>query len=167
MSIEAFTGLCRELDVGAAYQRYLERFFDLANPVAVARLKQQVLASEQSALRVASGQGLIKHDIDRDAHHLISRWVAGEQPLIWNGKAVHCHTLSMMGVELSAIVLICADLENSSTVVPLIACVPDDPEHPVKRYASSAEFVAELTRQLRSPDYQRFFSRFVTGARAR
>lgn len=161
MSIEAFTGLCRELDVGAAYQRYLERFFDLANPVAVARLKQQVLASEQSALRVASGQGLIKHDIDRDAHHLISRWVAGERPLIWNGKAVHCHTLSMMGVELSAIVLICTDLENSSTVVPLIACVPDDPEHPVKRYASSAEFVAELTRQLRSPDYQRFFSRFV------
>ncbi|MVV51437.1 hypothetical protein EJA72_24810 [Pseudomonas sp. PB120] len=43
----------------------------------------------------------------------------------------------------------------------LIAYVPDDPDHPLKEYASFTDFMKELTIQLRSPDYQQFFSRFV------
>jgi hypothetical protein len=43
----------------------------------------------------------------------------------------------------------------------LIAYVPDDPEHPLKEYDSFTDFMKELTSQLRSPDYQQFFSRFV------
>ena len=43
----------------------------------------------------------------------------------------------------------------------LIAYVPDDPEHPLKEYASFTDFMKELISRLRSPDYQRFFSRFV------
>lgn len=43
----------------------------------------------------------------------------------------------------------------------LIAYVPDDPDHPLKEYASLTDFMKELTSQLRSPDYQQFFSRFV------
>lgn len=47
-------------------------------------------------------------------------------------------------------------------VVPLlIAYVPDDPRHPLKEYASFTDFMKELMSQLRSPDYQQFFSRFV------
>lgn len=44
---------------------------------------------------------------------------------------------------------------------PLIAYIPDDPEHPLKEYASFIDFMKELLSQLRSPDYQQFFSRFV------
>ena len=44
---------------------------------------------------------------------------------------------------------------------PLIAYVPDDPEHPIKEYASFADFMKVLISQLRSPAYQQFFSRFV------
>ncbi|WP_311196317.1 NEL-type E3 ubiquitin ligase domain-containing protein [Pseudomonas brassicacearum] len=44
---------------------------------------------------------------------------------------------------------------------PLIAYVPDDPLHPLKEYASLADFMKELISQLRQPDYQAFFSRFV------
>jgi hypothetical protein len=44
---------------------------------------------------------------------------------------------------------------------PLIAYVPDDPEHPLKEYASLADFMKALISQLRAPDYQQFFSRFV------
>jgi hypothetical protein len=43
----------------------------------------------------------------------------------------------------------------------LIAYIPDDPDHPFKEYASLTDFMKELTSQLRSPDYQQFFSRFV------
>lgn len=44
---------------------------------------------------------------------------------------------------------------------PLIAYVPDDPDHPLKEYASLSEFMKVLISQLRDPDYQAFFSRFV------
>ncbi|WP_223447668.1 dermonecrotic toxin domain-containing protein [Pseudomonas sp. BF-R-19] len=44
---------------------------------------------------------------------------------------------------------------------PLIAYVPDDPDHPVKEYPSLTAFMKELLGQLRNTDYQAFFSRFV------
>lgn len=43
----------------------------------------------------------------------------------------------------------------------LIAYIPDDPDHPLKEYASFTDFMKALTSQLRSADYQQFFSRFV------
>ncbi|MGF6088419.1 dermonecrotic toxin domain-containing protein [Pseudomonas sp. 18173] len=44
---------------------------------------------------------------------------------------------------------------------PLIAYIPDDPEHPLKEYSSLTEFMKTLIGQLLSTDYQAFFSRFV------
>ncbi|MDI3272379.1 DUF6543 domain-containing protein [Pseudomonas sp. AL03] len=44
---------------------------------------------------------------------------------------------------------------------PLIAYLPDDPNHPLKEYASLADFMTTLISQLRTSDYQAFFSRFV------
>lgn len=44
---------------------------------------------------------------------------------------------------------------------PLIAYVPDDPDHPLKEYSSLTEFMKTLIGQLLSTDYQAFFSRFV------
>ncbi|MNH87084.1 putative E3 ubiquitin-protein ligase ipaH7.8 [compost metagenome] len=44
---------------------------------------------------------------------------------------------------------------------PLIAYVPDDPDHPLKEYPSLTAFMKELIGQLRSTEYQAFFSRFV------
>lgn len=43
----------------------------------------------------------------------------------------------------------------------LIAYVPDDPDHPLKEYASFTDFMKELISQLRDSGYQEFFSRFV------
>ncbi|RON70703.1 hypothetical protein BK671_06400 [Pseudomonas fluorescens] len=46
-------------------------------------------------------------------------------------------------------------------VGPLIAYVPDDPLHPLKEYPSLTAFLRELITQLREPQYQQFFSRFI------
>lgn len=54
------------------------------------------------------------------------------------------------------------DIYNQSRLNgPVIVYIPDDPEHPLKEYASLADFMATLISQLRAPDYQEFFSRFV------
>jgi hypothetical protein len=51
--------------------------------------------------------------------------------------------------------------EQSRLDGTLIAYIPDDSDHPLKEYASFTDFIKELTSQLRSPDYQQFFSHFV------
>jgi len=51
--------------------------------------------------------------------------------------------------------------QQSRLTGPLIAYVPDDPDHPLKEYASLADFMKTLISQLRDPAYQAFFSRFV------
>jgi hypothetical protein len=51
--------------------------------------------------------------------------------------------------------------QQSRLTGTLIAYVPDDPDHPVKEYASLSDFMKTLISQLRNPEYQAFFSRFV------
>ncbi|TVT82591.1 dermonecrotic toxin domain-containing protein [Pseudomonas sp. H3(2019)] len=51
--------------------------------------------------------------------------------------------------------------QQSRLTGPLIAYVPDDPDHPLREYSSLADFMSELISQLRVADYQEFFSRFV------
>ncbi|VVM90993.1 hypothetical protein PS645_02777 [Pseudomonas fluorescens] len=54
------------------------------------------------------------------------------------------------------------DIYNQSRLNgPLIAYIPDDPQHPLKEYASLSDFMSTLLTQLRTPQYQEFFSRFV------
>jgi len=50
---------------------------------------------------------------------------------------------------------------HSRLVGNLIVYIPDDPEHPLREYSSFTDFMKTLIGQLRDPDYQRFFSRFV------
>lgn len=51
--------------------------------------------------------------------------------------------------------------QQSRLAGPLIAYVPEDPEHPLKEYPSLTAFMQALLGQLRTADYQAFFSRFV------
>lgn len=54
------------------------------------------------------------------------------------------------------------DTYNQSRLVGhLVVYIPDDPDHPLKEYASFTEFMTTLTGQLIRADYQAFFSRFV------
>jgi hypothetical protein len=161
LSVEGFAALCRELDIGARYQAYLKAFLGFGNPVARAVLTIKVQASHKDALRAASVMALMQHDIDLEIHHLLLKLVEGHSALMLHGKPMHCFGLTMLDTALSDIVLIAADLERSEATEQIIAYVPHDPQHPVKQYASIASFAAELTAQLRAPEYQRFFSRFV------
>lgn len=161
LSVEAFASLCRELDIGRQYQTCLNGFFDFTQPVVKARLQLAFQTCEKDALVVASELALLKGDIDSQTHALLLRLTQGDRLLTLGVKNLHCHTVTMMGIDLSSILLIAADLEGSRSVEPVIAYVPHDPRHPVRQYPSAARFAAVLTDQLRDPDYQQFFSRFV------
>jgi hypothetical protein len=165
MSLDQFKSLCRELNIGARYEQHLNEFLLSTNKVANNVLRHKVILSQKSALNVAARMALMKKDIGQDAYDVVQGMLDDRAKLKWNGQPVSYYNLAMMDVALTGIVLIAADVFTATDPVPVIVYVPHDPEHPLKEYPSSLEFMAELTRQLRdvaSPgNYQQFFSQFV------
>lgn len=164
LSIPAFTSLCRGLDIGGLYERYLNEALGMSNPVAAAVLRLKVDASQKAALRAALQLARIRGDIGDDYSGLIQALIAGTPGLRLNGQPLLCQDLRMMDIALTGIQLFAPDLEKTRSLQPLVVYVPDDPQHPLKEYASPLAFKQELTRQLRDRDYQTFFSRFVPHA---
>ena len=165
LTIAAFTTLCRELDIGAQYQAWLNDNLGVTNPVAAAVLRPSIEESQKAALRMALELALLqKGTLKEDAYRSILGIVSGARGIVLNGKPLLCHSLTMMSARLTGIVLFAPDLEQHRGVERVIAYIPDDPQHPLKEYPSSGHFMAELSEKLRASDYQQFFSRFVDHA---
>ncbi|NVZ52919.1 hypothetical protein HX792_21435 [Pseudomonas sp. B6002] len=161
ISIPAFTQLCRELDIGAHYQTYLREQLGLTEPVSAAVLEHKVTVSQKAALRAALQLARTRGDISDAYAQQVDGLLQGRRNLTLDNLPLRCHAFTMLQVPLTGILLLAPDLENTRSVQRLLAYVPDDPQHPLKEYASPLAFKQALTRQLRSPDYQAFFSRFV------
>lgn len=169
MTIAQFQKLCRELDIGARYTEHLESILLDGDAVAKAFLEYKVTASQKAAFKAAAHLALMTKDITRDSQELILAMLDGQRNLTLKGKVVQFAELSVMDAALTGIVLITPDLERSRNVEGLIAYVPNDPEHPLKEYASVTDFLNELTRQLRDNafiestqmTYRQYFSQFV------
>ena len=162
LTINAFTTLCRELDIGGQYRAWLEDNLGVSNPVVAAVLRPQIKQSHKAALRMALELARLQKDtLKEDAYRSISGLVNGVQGMLLDGKPLLCHDLTMMSAQLTGIILFAPDLEQHRGAVRVIAYLPDDPQHPIKEYPSSGHFMIELSQKLRSGDYQHFFSRFV------
>ncbi|NWE39572.1 leucine-rich repeat domain-containing protein [Pseudomonas yamanorum] len=159
MSIQAFIKLCRTLDIGGHYQTYLAQ--QLLEPVTSDVLQLKVDAARKAMLKAALHMAVSKQDLGSPSQRLIEGIVDGLQGMRLDGKLWQAHDLTMMSARLTGIVLFAPDLERYLQAVPVVAYIPDDPESPIKQYASSAAFMLDLTQKLRGRPYQQFFSRFV------
>jgi Leucine-rich repeat (LRR) protein len=173
LTARQFLTLCRELDIGAKYQVYLKDFLHPQNPVAEAFLKQRFVTSQKDAMRAAAEMALLKKDIEPKDYAMILSVIAGEMNPTVNGKPVWLRDLGLMKKKMAGCVLflICEKYRYSDEI---ILYVPQDPEHPLKRYNGRA-MDEELKRQFTARDaakpgdggptaYQRFFSQFVAYA---
>jgi len=224
LTIERFASLCRDLDLGAQYQRHLTGLLAPAAAGAKASLEQHFIGTEKAAFNESALIAYLKGDITSYAYGKLQQLRDNQTNITMGKRPLQSHRLSLMGVKLSGIVLFSAvadptkikkiydalepahqrvmmdwarklvilpgqefdqfkflkaffangpsgavdemlrreDIDNQSRLDgALIAYVPDDPEHPLKEYKSFTDFMKELTSQLRSSDYQQFFSRFV------
>lgn len=150
ISIAQFVALCRELDLGAQYARHLRQHL-LGN----APLQGEVIASQQAALNNAAHLAQLHGEIDAATFHLIQRTVRGERRLM------QFYRLSMMGTLLTGILLIAADLDLASDIVPVVAYIPHDPHGAIRSYPSTLAFRNALVEQLKAPAYREFFRQFV------
>jgi Leucine-rich repeat (LRR) protein len=156
MPITAFTRLCRELDIGERYKSYLADNLGISNPVAAAILQLKIRESHKNALTAALQMAHMQHLLSSDVHQPILRLLSNG-----HGQSWRCHELTIINARLTGIVLFAPELERAHEAVRVVAYIPDDPEHPIKQYPSSAAFAEELSQRLRLPDYQQFFSRFI------
>ena len=161
ISIAEFTHLCRELDIGASYKTFLESNLGITDATVAATLKPKIRDSQKAAFRAALQLARMNGDIAEDWFLMTDAMLDGVTGMRVENQALQFQDLKMMSADLTGIVIVAPDLEAARTSKSLVVYVPDDPEHPVKQYASSADMETELTRQLRSTDYQHFFSRFI------
>lgn len=161
LSIQRFTLLCRELDIGDQYEKYLNDNLGLSNPVSGALVKSNVIKTHQTALKAALQLAHIRQELPSDAYQaMLGLTQDGPRPQR-DGQPLLAQHLTMMSSSLTGIVVFAPNLECSQRPSRIIVYIPDDPQHPLKQYADADAFITELTGKLRDPGYQAFFSRFV------
>mgnify|MGYP006194572699 CR=1 FL=1 len=170
MTIRQFTQLCRTLDLGKQYQDYLNEYMNVSDPFSVKVVKLRIIESHRCAFKAALELARLRDHISPDAYRVANGLYHGQKNLFLDGAPVRFYNLQIMDSRLFGIVLIAPDLQApASGNRRVIAYVPHDPEHPLKEYPSSLEFLNDLTRKLRDtsaptdgkPSYQQFFSQFV------
>jgi hypothetical protein len=161
MAPEAFARLCRTLDLGRQYQAHINAIVRPDDSGARNRLDHQLREHHKQGLALSIEIARAKTDISPAAYSMLQQVIHGASGISLDGEAVTFTSLKIFDIELVGPVLIGPDLESSRRVVPVVAYLPGDPEHPLKEYASSTDFMAELRRRLHGIAYRRFFSRFV------
>ena len=167
LTVAQFTRLCRSLDIGAKYQDYLAGYFKTADGVLDQALQLKFIAAQKDALWAAAEWALHKEHIERADYEMIMSVIRGEVHPRLNGKSVWFQDLSLMKHRMTGCVLFSIGGSNHH-LNELILYVPQDPEHPLKRY-TYAQLCGELKRQFSassssSTAYHKFFSRFVAYA---
>ncbi|WP_025857317.1 NEL-type E3 ubiquitin ligase domain-containing protein [Pseudomonas sp. CHM02] len=160
----AFAKLCRTLDLGALYQRHLK---DVLEPqVVVAQFQEHqrrhlAVSVEVARLQFTRRGQRVESGISDDAYRMLKRVLADESNVTLDSRPVTFAALKALGIQLVGPLLIGPDRGSSTRVERLVVYIPNDPQQPLKEYASSADFMADLRTRLHSVSYRRFFSRFI------
>ncbi|CAJ0570523.1 unnamed protein product, partial [Mesorhabditis spiculigera] len=156
------------------YQAHLTTFLRPTETVAQNLLRERYITRRKDAFKAAAYLALLKHDIGQDDYALLLRVASGERKIMLGDKQIWYRRPCMMHLHLQGCLIIdpCVYQRYSSW---FIAYIPDDPEHPIKRYESFDQFEQELTRRLTAwptsgtarpamvepTEHQQFFARFV------
>ncbi|MHC8328165.1 NEL-type E3 ubiquitin ligase domain-containing protein [Pseudomonas sp. LB1P83] len=167
---EKFAALCRELDLGARYQRHIDEALALPakpasdapvdNRASVADIRRLKVLDMRVALHVAS----LKKDITPAAYTMLLSVIDQDLPAAqtkdalfdggpvqWQGLMIHDTCLC------GALVFTKASIDTE----PKARCVvymPNEPRRPLYEYASLDEFKVYLTLYLQSKSYRKTFA---------
>lgn len=178
LKIQQFVTICRKLDIGGQYEKHIKDVVYDSGAADQERLRMAFISSKKTAMKAAAYAALLKDDIELKHYELLVELI-NEQDVVKDKdsqRRISYSPLRLMGYEIAECALFFPTHTNRFDGSYVIAYIPDDPEHPIKKYASFADFEEELTHQLmyRPPgsridsgrdvltDYQRFFSRFVS-----
>ena len=175
LSVQQFVEYCRELDLGAAYQRHLCEVFGVqrlgqkseeaglsfnaaAMPIGLCkRLDMQIdlhIACAKEHVSSASAEYMLKLiKADRPASEL-GFLTPVEKPWIWQG-------LNLDGACLWGALVVCADMPDALGAGSFLVYMPNEPVRPWYEYDSLEDFERYLTHKLQDAAYRRFFERYL------
>ncbi|MFV3383463.1 MULTISPECIES: NEL-type E3 ubiquitin ligase domain-containing protein [Pseudomonas] len=157
-SATEFATLCRELDLGSAYQQHLDQV--LNGPVTddkPAWTVPSLLADwSRHAMLLDAYKARYSAGLNEQELALIAKLCAKDQPQD-KASPVKPQRLSLLECDLQQIVVI----DESPNEGRLLLYVPGDPNGAWSAFSSLRKLANELGRRLRSQAYQTFFRRFV------
>lgn len=156
-----FAKLCRWLDLGARYQKHLASILRPEDPVKRKALEQQLQEHHRQQLAVSVEIAHLQASISGDVYQMLKQVLADTPGVTLDARPIGFATLKIYGVDLVGPLLIGADREHTHHPERLVVFIPNDPQQPLKEYASSHDFMVDLRARLHSASYRRFFSRFV------
>lgn len=161
-----FARLCRDLDLGACYQRHLDTCLDAATgpASAVPDVRSLMLQLQRSTLLVdacqAKAEGVLS---EAELHSVLGLCRDGRLPELAGARVV-AKQLRVLGCDLEQIIIFDV-LEAGwlhATRKRVLAYIPGDPHGPWSAFPDLEQFARKLLgHRLRDAGYRNFFSRFV------
>lgn len=173
LTVTQFTRLCRSLDVGAKYQAYLKSALLPADPLAGQLISLAFVNAHKTAFAAAAERALLSKDIEPADYTLLQAVINDQFDPRQGNKQVWFRDLGLMNKRMTGCVVFVIS-EKYRYSDELLLYIPNDPQHPLKRYTPAqmqAMFKSRFTA--RDPGdsvdgnptrYQRFFSQFVAYA---
>ena len=158
-----FAQLCRSLDLGKQYQQHIK---DIVRPSDAAKrtaLETQLQEHhrQQLALSAEIAMQTPQWGIGAGAYRMLQQVIEDPASARLDGKPVTFAALKLFGSVLVGPLLIGPERKDSDRAERLVVYIPNDPQQPLKEYADTGVFMADLRTRLHSASYRRFFSRFV------
>ncbi|WP_420231156.1 dermonecrotic toxin domain-containing protein [Pseudomonas sp. ABY48] len=172
VQIHDFASLCRDLNTGAAYGDELRRQIpQLSHDVSSlptfaahyiefrkAQLRHDAQQARMQGLLDVTGERIlaafgVQLDASVTVQPMPAAFASGlEVSERWRAE----HRIILPGVR-----VFWGDRQAAGTPVSIVVHIPDDPVSPLKQYASSAAFQADLVKRLGDLRYAAFFSRLL------
>lgn len=108
LTIESFASLCRDLDLGAQYQRHIKGLLAPSAVDAKASLEQHFIGTEKAAFNESALIAYLKSDITSYAYGKLQQLRDNQTNITMGNRPLQSHRLTLLGVKLSGIVLFSA-----------------------------------------------------------
>ncbi|MCO7565486.1 leucine-rich repeat domain-containing protein [Pseudomonas sp. S 311-6] len=162
---QQFASLCRELDLGGRYQRHLQGILEPADGEARRQVLSLLARARRYGMLADAHVARIKGALNEAELQLLVRLCGLHRAPTLEGSPVIAKRLSLLGCTLEQIVVLDVRDESLSPLYStsrrVLVHIPDDPQAPWQAFPDLRHFANALGKRLRTPQYQRFFSRFV------
>lgn len=164
-----FAALCRELDLGARYQRHIDEVLALpvrstngtssTGRVSTADIRWLKLLDMQVALHMA----YLKKDVSSGVYTMLQRVIAQDVPAVqtrdalFDGAAVSWQGLIVHDVCISGVLVFTKASIDTDSKARCVVYMPNEPRRPFFEYASLDEFKVYLSLKLQTGSYRKFF----------
>jgi len=154
-----FAKLCRDLDLGAQYQKHVDAVF--GSDTQTGSLQAASVACSKDQFDVDRHIALMRGHISADVYAMLESVKDSASTISLGSQTLGYHHLEMLGVTLRGPMLIGPMGAGADADKRCVVYIPGDPDHPLKEYASFPIFERQLSMRLRDVEWRSFFLRFV------